>query len=112
MSDEERKQAWQECLNTLKEAQLLLLADPNYLNTEATNIIKAAYANCYKDVYGVEQSRSVFAVPKGAEVQQPDVRASRSILGIDQGENIEASLDKYAEDVIETRRALKAAGLA
>lgn len=111
VSDDERKQAWQECLNTLKEAQLLLLADPNYLNTEASNIIKAAYTNCYKDVYGVEQSRSAFVVPKGAEVQQPDLRASRSVLGIDQGENIEAALDKYAEDVIETRRALKAAGL-
>ena len=111
VSDDERGHSWRECLNILKETQLLLLTDKNYLITEAASIIKAAYATCYKDIHETDKSRSSQSVLKGT-VQHPDLAASRAVLNIAQDENIEASLEKYAEDVIEARRALRSAGVA
>ena len=42
---EEKKRDWQLCLSHLKEAQTLLLADPNYIPSEARSIIQDAFAN-------------------------------------------------------------------
>jgi hypothetical protein len=110
VDDKERAQSWQECMKLLKDTQLLLSADNNYLYDEATNIIKAAYATCYKDVFDTESIRSSDPVLRG-EAQPPDLLKSRAVLNIAPDENIEESLGKYAEDVIETRRALRSAGL-
>jgi hypothetical protein len=109
-SDDEKKQSWQECLSLLKEAQVLLLADANYLRSEAMAICKAAYAACYDDIYGVKESRQVLG--PGAQkpaTAQPDPRSDRAFLGISSDEDLTATLRNYAESVAESRRILRQA---
>jgi len=110
VGEEERKQAWQACLALLKEAQILLLADPNYLNCESQNIIKAAYANCYTQIFGVESRRNALAAPAGGQITQVDLNAARALLSIPLDEDLGDTLDSYAEQVIEARNIFRAAG--
>src|SRR5215831_18153810 len=109
-SDDEKKQSWKEFLSLLKEAQVLLLADANYLRSEAMAICKAAFAACYDDIYGVKASRQVLG--PGAQrpaAAQPDPRPDRAFLGISLDEDLAATLRDYAESVAETRRVLRQA---
>jgi hypothetical protein len=112
-SDNEKKQSWQECLNLIKEAQILLLADANYLRSEANAICTAVYAACYNDIYGAQASRRVLA--PGAQkpaAEQPDPQADRAFIGISPDEDLTATLRDYAESAAETRRILHKAKVA
>jgi hypothetical protein len=106
-----RSQAWQQCLNLLNEAQLLLLEDLNFLNREAQDIIKAAYAHCYQQAFGENASRGGLAAPRRDAPPPAELRASRSKLDIPEDEDIEVSLDRYADDVVDARQILRASGL-
>lgn len=108
-TDDERKQAWQVCLGILKEAQILLSADPNYLSREAQSIITAAYATCRSQIIDGEASRGTATSTTKAVRSQTDVPAEREFLSIAPDENLEESLNQYAEQVAESRRILRAA---
>jgi hypothetical protein len=113
VSQEEREKAWQTCRDLLREARTLLMADPNYLRREAMDIYKAAYAYCSGTIFGAQAS-GLARLP-GAQVAiagQPDPRADRAYLGIAADEDLTATLDRYAEQVMEARHILRAAKLA
>jgi hypothetical protein len=108
---EEQGQAWQECKMLIKEAQLLLAADTNYLHDEADKIIKDAYKRCYDQIYG-EGERVIMRGEKGLEsLDATAVAADRQFLGIDPGEDLTATLGRYAEQVAEARRIMQEAGV-
>ncbi|MGB0386229.1 MAG: hypothetical protein ACPGWR_15580 [Ardenticatenaceae bacterium] len=125
---EEKKQAWAECKNMLKEAQLLLQADPNYLPREAKDIIKKAFADCQKQIFDehdplptretpvyppneppheLEPYAEWVAGEPHSQTAPPDFEADRAFLGIAPDEDLEATLSRYAQQVAETRRILE-----
>jgi hypothetical protein len=110
-TDKEKKEAWQSSLGLLKDAQVLLSADPNYLSREAQSIIKAAYATSYSQIFNQESSRSGLAFPTNAVGAETDVIADRRSLSISPDENLEETLDQYAEQVAESRSIIRAAGI-
>ena len=106
-SADERKEAWQACLKSLQEAQILLRADPSYLQAEAASIIKSAYADCYAQVFGTHATRASVGTGRVTERAQGDLPADRLLLSINPEENLGESLDAYAEEVAESRRVLR-----
>jgi hypothetical protein len=111
-TDDERRQAWDKCRNLLREAQSLLRADPNYLRDEAEAIVKASYQRCSKLASDEEKARSAKGpVVRSASAWRADAQADRAFLGIPVGEDLDATLDQYAEQVVEARRILGQAGL-
>lgn len=54
---EEKHSVWQECLTLLKEAQVLLAADPNYHRAEAQAIVKSAFQSCQENLNRVPDTR-------------------------------------------------------
>jgi hypothetical protein len=110
--DDERRQAWDKCRNLIREAQALLLADPNYLRHEADSIIKATFKAC-KDLVSPESPQRRFGPSIGdtSRLWQPDEGSDRAFLGIAADEDLDASLARYAHQVRAARRVLRAAGL-
>ncbi len=103
---EERTQLWDECKLLIKEAQLLLAADPNYLSQEAGNIIRDSFERCCKQIFESD-SRSIVLEAKGTS--SLDLAADKRFLGIDSGEDLTASLRQYAQQVTTARQILKQA---
>lgn len=110
--DDERKSTWKRCRNLIKEAQTLLRNDPNYHRTEAEKIIKASFNQCTKDLNINGETRGGKVVKTARSAWKPDVQTERLALEISLDENLDATLDEYAEQVAETRKILKAAKLA
>jgi len=111
---EEKQSAWEECMALLKESQVLLLDDTNYLEREGRDIVKASYARCYEDIWGREaRARALTSPGVPADVRQdPEaVLADRAVLGIPSDENLEDTLDRYADEVLESRRVIKGEGI-
>ena len=50
-SDGERRASWEKCRGLLKEAHVLLLDSPVYLRSEATSIIRTAYAQAHERLF-------------------------------------------------------------
>jgi hypothetical protein len=103
----ERQRAQDECRDLLKEAQLLLLADANYLDGEARCIIKAAYAECSQQILGAGPQ----PVSKGLAQAPPGRSADRAWLGIPADEDLNAVRARYAEQVAAARRVISEAGI-
>lgn len=109
--DNERQKAWEDCRILIKEAQLLLNADPNFLPQEANNIIKDSYTRCRKQIFETEERLTVRGT-KGLEaVDSLDDTADRRFLGLDPGEDLTESLHQYAEQVAASRHILRDEGL-
>lgn len=104
----EREQGWAECKVLIKEGQLLLAADPNYLTLEAGNIVRDAFERCRKQIFETDTRRGDPFERMGAE---PDLAADRRYLGIDPGEDLVATLGQYAGEVAAARKVLKEAGM-
>ena len=104
---DDKQKGWEDCLKLLTDAQTLLLSDPTYLRSEANAIIKSVYANC-KDLV-ISQVR--ISGDLGTPNWIPDENMARDRLDIPVDEDLNATLDHYAEQVIESRRTLKAVGL-
>jgi hypothetical protein len=108
-TDQSRREAWEKCRGLLRDAQALLRSDPNYLREEGENIIKASLAGC------AEALRP--EVHKGPEELQrvtpwqPDLATERINLGIAPDEDLAATLERYADQVSDARRALRSAGV-
>ncbi len=114
VGEEERRQAWRECTNLLKEAQVLLMEDPTYLRREAQNIIEEAYLRCREQIFGTDVSGIAFdlpGTPKGPMRGEADTPSDRAFLGIPPEEDLHASVRRYTAQVSEARRLLREAGL-
>ena len=111
-SADERRQAWDKFRYLIREAQVLLRADPNYLRHEAESIIKATYKTC-SDLVSAESLERRFGTSIGdaSRLWQPDAGSDRAFLGIATDEDLDASLDLYARQVRNARRVLRNAGL-
>lgn len=105
---EEQEQAWQECKALIKEGQLLLTADLNYLDQEASKIIRDSFERCRKQIFASNDRLTTRGEAKGMDVL--DVAADRQFLGIDPGENLSETLGAYAEQVAASRQILQEAG--
>jgi len=106
-----REQSWKECVNLIKEAQLLLIADPNYLHREAMDIIKSTFTHCYKQIFTDLAERLPTKGREAFSIVKPAVQADLSFLDISPDEDLEATLDRYAEQVAEARRLIRKEGI-
>jgi hypothetical protein len=105
-----KRQTWDKCTKAIKEAQVLLRADPNYLYREAQDIIKVTYTQCRQRIFGEEVSRGL-RVFESVSLMQPDLLAERSLLDIPPEEHLNVSLDRYAEQVTQARRIIREAAI-
>ncbi len=100
---EKKEQIWKECINLIKEAQLLLLADPNYLRREGMDITLEVLAYCRDQIYGEQRKRSSSSV----DTVSLDIRPDLIFLGISSEEDIEARLNSYGAQVLATRSVIR-----
>ena len=107
----DRKQGWDKCLKLIRDASALLQADLNYLRQEAAAIITDAYKRCNELVSpeGLRQRGAMPVTGDTAALWQPDQKVDRAFLGIDAGQDLDALLDQYADQVASSRRILRAA---
>jgi hypothetical protein len=104
---EARQNAWTRCRSLIKEAQTFLRAEPNFLRTEAEQIIKATYLRCRELVSDpvLERSQKT-GISKANIAWLPDENLDRSTLGIDLNENIEHNAVAYAGQVAQARNVM------
>jgi hypothetical protein len=107
---DDRKQMWEKCRNLIREAQVLLRTDPNYLRDEADSIIKAVYRRCSELVGEPMTTRTRSIDATAASTWRPDEESDRRFLGFSLDEDLEQTLDKYAEAVADARRVLESSG--
>lgn len=110
-TDDERKQTWGDCFKMIQEAQTLLRADDNYLAKDAINIVMAALTNCRNLIAPTSAERAVKGTTRSASTWMPEITSDLAALGLPADTDVNRALDEYAEQVFETRRKLKAAGL-
>jgi hypothetical protein len=107
----ERKSAWERCRNLLKEAQILILNDPNYLRGEAENIFKASFSTCLEKL-NIQAQKSVSPIIRASRGHwQPDLPAEYSMFGIPTEENLNSTLDIYQKQVTEAQNMLRSIGM-
>lgn len=98
----DRERAWQECKILLKEAQLLLLLDPNYLPGEAQDIVKQVYQKTTQHIFGPEG----LSPRKG--FMPEETAAERAFFDIAPEENLETAVASYEEQVAAAQQVLRA----
>jgi hypothetical protein len=105
---EEQAAVWQDCRKLLREAQVLLDADPNYLREEGENIFQSSLKYCSDQVggRGVRSVESSGGKPQFRQQVFDDLHS----LGIDPDEKWTAKLNQYAEQVADSRAILREAG--
>lgn len=104
-TDEQRKAEWETCKKQLKEGQLLLLADANFLPREAQDIVAAAYHYCYQQIFeeGVRGHKSA------AGLESAQIESDKRFLEFDPGEDLRQRVTAYAEQTMAARRILQEA---
>lgn len=100
--DEEKREVWSKCKLILREADALIMADPNYAPDEARDLVKSVYKQCADKVAGRGEYKSVV---KGATIQT-DTPSDRAQLGLGESENLAAIVDVYEQRVAEASRIL------
>lgn len=100
-ADEARKQAWNKVLEWLRQANVLLSADANYLPAEADRIYWASYELCKQALFAPARDKS--GAPWQTTGWQPDEAQSRAALGIPADLDLDAALDEYLDQVNRTR---------
>jgi hypothetical protein len=113
--DEQRRLAWNRCLELLQEAQVLLRADSNYLTEEASKIVIAAYNKCHRQILGTEPvSTTHETVPvrgKGMlPIQTSDARGRRR-LGFPEDANLSAIASQYESEVEVAQKVIEREGV-
>jgi hypothetical protein len=110
-TDSEREQVWNKCLKLIEEAQTLLRADDNYLPKDAKNITVATMYNCQK-VLAKDRSdtRSAKSVEHGS-AWSPNLSSALSTLDLPANYDLNAEMDKYADQLHKARQKLRAAGI-
>jgi hypothetical protein len=109
-SDDDREQGWRECLSSLKEGQVLILSDSNYLASEAQNIMKSSYANCYSEIFAAKATRGG-ASRKSVGAGRRNDRVGRASIAIPEDEDLSIVLNQYAQQVIASRAILTSANV-
>jgi hypothetical protein len=108
--DSERQAAWEKCRALFMEARALIRNDPNYLRTEAETIIKASFNHCAKDLSAKDVHRG--GIVKAPRVSwQPDLEQDRRLLGIALDEDLNTTLDIYADQIAATHRMMRELGM-
>jgi hypothetical protein len=100
---EEQQRSWQDCMKLIKEGQLLLAADANYLEQEANKIVVDAYERCRKRIF---EAAGRLGIHEMKGVDSVDLTADRRFLGIDPDANLREMLWEYAEEVDVARKVL------
>ncbi len=99
-TDDRRKAAWERVITLLREANVLLGADPNYLPDEAERIYWASYDKCKQILFDGQRAIEKSWVAPWA----PDEAQSRAALGIPASLDLDAALSIYRE---QEKRALE-----
>ena len=103
--DQTRRAQWeQNCLVPLREARTLLQADPNFLPSEAELAYRLAFRECQDLIASKARRYTEGAAPEWA----PDPNMDRAFLDLPPGDESEASLDKYSEQLFAARSKLDA----
>jgi hypothetical protein len=105
-TDDEKLQTWEDCRKILREAQVLLRADPNYQREEADAILAASLKTC-ADLVGGKKRGPGEITPQLHQA----VVANLEGMGVSTGGDWVAKLNDYAEQVAESRSILQQAGL-
>ncbi len=106
LPETEKEEAWLRWRELLREARRLLAADPYYLPREADDIYKQAVASGRDQFRGQSAQRGLRGHQGDAGVP-PDVLTDLTELGLDAEEDMAATLTRYAQQVAQTRRALR-----
>ncbi|MCS7060332.1 MAG: hypothetical protein RMN25_04120 [Anaerolineae bacterium] len=92
--DDRRRTTWERVITLLREASILLSADPNYLPDEATHICRACYEQCKQALVNSQRAiEKQFAAP-----WVPDEAQSRAALHIPESIDLTAELEAYQRD--------------
>lgn len=92
-SDDRRKAAWERVITLLREASVLLGADPNYLPDEAERIYWASYDTCRQSLFDSQRA----ATKSWIAPWVPDEGQSRAALGIPESLDLNTALRVYRE---------------
>ena len=103
--EDARKTAWAKCLALLKEAQTFLRSEPNYLRSEAEQIVRASYLRCRELVAEPVRERGL-AGRAFAAAWSPDGAADRRALDIAPDDGLEHDALIYANQVMKAREVL------
>lgn len=109
-TEEDLKGTWIKCLELIQEAQTLLRADDNFLPKDATNIIAATLWNCRK-LLSDEQARTRGTIKKPISTWAPALANDLIALGLPASMDLDVTMDKYANELVQSRRILKASGI-
>jgi hypothetical protein len=104
----QKDQALGFCQGLIREAHVLLLNDPNYLRSEAENIINVAYDNCFATIFKNSQTRGEAALE---QVDHSALRSSRASFGLRVGDDVEQEKARYEAEARESQHILREAGL-
>jgi hypothetical protein len=96
---DEKNEAWAKCKSILKDAQVILNNDDNYLRDEANNIYRETMMSCYKKIFG--ENSTLTKAARGSESKEYEA------LEISKEEDLDSSLNKYANDVAETKELIQ-----
>ncbi len=96
--------AWEKCRTLLREAQVLLRADPNYLREEADRIVLASLATCRGRLGRPERKRGAGSAKLRRAL--PDEGADLALLDWPSDTDVGAVLDSYAKRVMDSREQL------
>jgi hypothetical protein len=111
LADRDRRQeVWKKCFTLIKEAQVLLRSDPNYLRSEAEAIVRATLLECeplvaVTPVVGRQMGRGTLPSDFASE-RSADVSAQLESLGVKPGEDLAQSTADYAERLETSREVL------
>lgn len=101
----DRESAMRTCTTLLREAQILLLHDPNYLASEAHLIIRETLEQCQLKIFRSRVKGGYLSV--GEATEPSPVRAARAELGFDADDPARETLTQYAHDVKRSLRILE-----
>ena len=103
--DNSRRAAWEKCRALIKEAQIFLRSESNYLRSEAEQIVKACYVRCRELVLEPVRERSRRPGDTGA-AWIPNDYADRQFLDIGLIEDLDREASDHAREVLKLRETL------
>ncbi|MEM1324162.1 MAG: hypothetical protein AAGG75_28140 [Bacteroidota bacterium] len=106
------KDRWDQCLSLLKEAQVLIRNDVNFLPREADQIINASFHFCEQQLEATQPQRSRDSAnqPTSPLFSAAFLSEGRQILGIEAEEDLEAPTLEYTSAIRKSRQFFKKEG--
>jgi hypothetical protein len=104
---EDETASWQKCRALVREAQILLRADPNYLREECEAIVLSVLTNCRTRLGLEERERGSANLTDSQRRRAPRVSKSDLVnLSLPKDLDVSAIVTSYAEQVMEAKRQL------